>query len=218
MQNHRGRVFRKSDVYIPVYERYLQKFCGKPVNILEIGVNTGGSLQIWKKYFGQKARVFGVDIDPNCKNFEESQIEIFIGDQENKGFLKQLSQKLPKLDIIIDDGGHTMIQQINSFEILYPGLAHGGVYICEDCNTSYMPNYGGGFRQSGTFIEHMKDKIDLMNMAFGAILTDNEFGETTPGIHFHKGMVVLEKEELTKPVGLIGGGKEGLRPNPHRIN
>jgi hypothetical protein len=61
-----------------------------------------------------------VDINPNCKQFEEPGVRIEIGDQGDRVFLRTLAASLPPIDILIDDGGHTMRQQINTFEELFP--------------------------------------------------------------------------------------------------
>jgi len=120
---HEGRGLIKAEHYVSVYERFLEKFRGRAVNMLEIGVFRGGSLQVWKKYFGKDAHIFGLDIDPECKTYEEDRVKVFIGNQEDKKFMTRLALELPKLHIVLDDGGHTMAQQINTFEVLYPRLA-----------------------------------------------------------------------------------------------
>ena len=68
--------------YFEVYHRHFQKYRNKPVTILEIGVWGGGSLQMWKKYFGDECRIVGIDIMDECKNYEEDRIKIYIGSQE----------------------------------------------------------------------------------------------------------------------------------------
>jgi len=78
---------------------------------LEFGVYQRGSLQLWKQYFGSSVSIFGVDIDERCAAFQEDQIQIIIGDQEDSKFLSKLGNDLPSLDIIMDAGGHTMLQQ-----------------------------------------------------------------------------------------------------------
>lgn len=205
MDEHEGLAFIKVNHYIDVYERFLRRFRDKPVNMLEIGIYQGGSLQIWKKYFGKEANIFGLDIEPKCKSYEEERVKIFIGDQADKKFMNSISKKMPKLNIVLDDGGHTMEQQINTFEVLYPKLTWGGVYICEDCITSYMPDYGGGLKKAGTFIEYMKDRIDKLNSISLDDLEDNPIGTSTFGIHFYNNMVVLEKRRMTKPEFYVGG-------------
>ena len=84
---HTDRSTGKWGHYLEVYERHFEQFRGKELHILEIGVAAGGSLQIWKKYFGDKAYIYGIDTDDYCKNYEEDRIKIFIGDQANKLFL-----------------------------------------------------------------------------------------------------------------------------------
>src|SRR5712691_846135 len=158
-----GRLIHKWTHYFEIYDRHLSRFRGTDVHLVEIGVYHGGSLQMWKHYFGPTSRIFGVDIDPRCKKLEEKQIEIFIGDQEDRGFLKSLAAKIPRVDILIDDGGHTMAQQINTFEELFPHVDGNGVYLCEDLHTSYWEKYGGGFRKPGTFVEYSKSFIDYIN-------------------------------------------------------
>ena len=72
------------------------------------------------------------DINPACKALEEDQIEIVIGDQEDRAFLAELRERIGPADIVIDDGGHTMAQQIATFEEMFPAVRNGGVYLVED--------------------------------------------------------------------------------------
>ncbi len=204
---HKDRPFFKVTHYIKIYERYFNSFRSKPINILEIGVFKGGSLQLWKAYFHEDSQIFGVDILPECKIFEEDRIKIFIGDQGNEQFLDDLIQQLPPIDIIIDDGGHTMQQQILTFE-KYPALKSEAIYICEDCSSSYMVKYGGGRKKEGTFIEMMKDKIDELFRQ--TILTNGlkntTFTDSTFGIHFYDSVVVIEKSPQVDPTLILKGG------------
>lgn len=149
--------------YFEIYDRLFSKYREKKIKMLEIGVSKGGSLQMWKNYFGEDAIIVGVDIDPKCKDFEEKNILVEIGSQEDRKFLHGLIEKYGQFDIVLDDGGHTMKQQITTFEELYPAVNFGGCYLCEDCHTSYWRGYNGGVRKRGTFIEYMKEKIDDLN-------------------------------------------------------
>jgi 23S rRNA U2552 (ribose-2'-O)-methylase RlmE/FtsJ len=74
-------------------------FRGTQVNVVEFGVSQGGSLQMWKNYFGSDVKLFGVDINPNCKQFEEPGVRIFIGDQANREFLRTVASAVPRIDI-----------------------------------------------------------------------------------------------------------------------
>jgi 23S rRNA U2552 (ribose-2'-O)-methylase RlmE/FtsJ len=110
--DNKGRLIHKWNHYFEIYDRHFSKYKNTEVIILEIGVSQGGSLQMWKNYFGDKCKIYGIDINPRCKELEENQVEIIIGSQEDKSFLTSLKEKIPRVDILIDDGGHTMNQNI----------------------------------------------------------------------------------------------------------
>lgn len=85
-EKNQGRLIDKWTHYFDIYHRHFARFRNKPVKVLEIGVFKGGSLAMWRKYFGPQAKIFGVDIDPVCKDFEEDGIKVIIGDQEDRTF------------------------------------------------------------------------------------------------------------------------------------
>jgi hypothetical protein len=118
--------------YFEIYHRHFAKFVGREVHIVEIGIFSGGSIDMWKTYFGPSCHVYGVDIEPACKNYESERVKIFIGDQADRKFWKAFREQVPTLDILIDDGGHAPDQQIISLEEMLPHLRPGGVYLCED--------------------------------------------------------------------------------------
>jgi 23S rRNA U2552 (ribose-2'-O)-methylase RlmE/FtsJ len=195
------RLIHKWNHYFEIYDKHFSRFRGKEVNILEFGVSEGGSLQMWKHYFGDKARVWGVDINPRCKILEEDRIKIKIGDQADKAFLKTLKDEIPRIDILIDDGGHTMEQQINTFEVLYSAIDSSGVYLCEDLHTSYWPKYGGGYKNKNSFIENSKNLIDQLN-AFHSREKDfsvDNFTKSAHSLHFYDSVLVIEKRIIDQP-------------------
>lgn len=200
-ENHTGRLVRKWMHYFDVYTTHFERYRDKPITILEIGVCDGGSLQLWKEYFGDSVRIIGVDLDPRCKAFEEDGIEIHIGSQDDRNFLKNLKTKIPKVDILLDDGGHTMSQQIGTFEELFDHVADDGVYFCEDVHTSYWPTYGGGYNREGTYIEYCKNLIDKLNAWHSRKddLSVDEFTRTAGSIHFYDSIVAIEKKKVQKP-------------------
>lgn len=125
-----GRGIVKWRHYFEIYDRHLAKFVGEPSTLLEIGIYAGGSLDMWREYLGPSSELYGVDIDPYCTRFEEA--TVFIGDQADRAFWERFRAETPSLDIIVDDGGHTVEQQLVTLEELLPRLRPGGVYICED--------------------------------------------------------------------------------------
>jgi len=205
---HSDRGTGKWSHYLEIYERHLEQYRDKEIHILEIGVSGGGSLQIWKKYFGDKANIYGVDVNEYCKNFEDDQIKIFIGDQSNKLFLKNLIKKIPKIDIIIDDGGHQMNQQIKSFDYLFPKLEKNGIYICEDTHSSYQKAFGGQYKGKNTFIEYIKNQIDSIHAWHSDEVKKNPINEITKNvfaIHFYDSVVIIEKRPIKEPHSISSG-------------
>ena len=93
--SHRARLAYKWHHYLELYDRHLSRFRGRPVRILELGIFSGGSLQIWKSYFGEHAAIHGVDIDPSCAQFVEERIVPHIGSQSDAAFLKHLVTGIP---------------------------------------------------------------------------------------------------------------------------
>jgi hypothetical protein len=134
-QAHTGRLIDKWSHYFPIYEKHFAKFVGRPVRLLEIGVGHGGSLQMWKAYFGPKAQIMGFDIDQRCQEYQEDQITIYTGDQSNGDQLGIIA--FEQLDIVIDDGSHKSEDQRASFEALWPRVKPGGIYLIEDCHERY---------------------------------------------------------------------------------
>lgn len=205
--NNQGRLIHKWKHYFDIYERYFAPYRGKEVTILEIGVFHGGSLQMWKSYFGDKAKIYGIDINPRCKELEEENIQIFIGSQSDPVFLQQVKEQIPEIDILIDDGGHTMRQQIVSFEMLYDKVKPNGIYLCEDTMTSYWLEYGGGLKRRGTFIEYAKNFIDPLHAWHSgqSNFKPNQLTESLASVAFYDGVVVLEKKPVSKPYTLHTG-------------
>jgi hypothetical protein len=118
--------------YFDVYHRHLAKFRGSSANVLEIGVYSGGSLRMWREYFGATATIHGVDIEPACKVYEGPSTRIAIGDQGDPDFWRGFKATTPLLDVVIDDGSHVASDQITSLTELLPHMRPGGVYLCED--------------------------------------------------------------------------------------
>ena len=132
--------------YFPIYHRHLSKFIDHEVHVVEIGIYSGGSLPMWRSAFGQGCHVYGIDIDPACVAHEQEGVRVFIGDQADPSFWEQFVAKVPRIDVVIDDGGHQAHQQITSLSCLLPHMAMGGVYIVEDdspLTTSSTPSLTG---------------------------------------------------------------------------
>jgi hypothetical protein len=216
-----GRLIHKWMHYFEIYERHFSRFRGTDVHVLEFGVHQGGSLQMWKHYFGPRCRIFGVDINPECRRVEEDRIEVLIGDQEDREFLKSLTRRIPRIDILIDDGGHAMEQQITTYEELFPHIDANGVYLCEDLHTSYWRDWGGGLRRRGTFVEYSKNFIDDLHAWHSeqpGRLSVTPFTRSVHSLHYYDSVLVIERRRLEKPHSEQTGKAEiaDLAPRPGR--
>jgi 23S rRNA U2552 (ribose-2'-O)-methylase RlmE/FtsJ len=127
-----GRGIWKWDHYFEIYHRHFSAFRNTQVNVVEVGVLGGGSLDMWKEYFGPRSVIVGVDIEPKCMAYEEDRVKVFIGNQRDRSFWKDFREKVPKIDIVIDDGCHMSEHQITTLEELLPCIGPGGIYLCED--------------------------------------------------------------------------------------
>ena len=138
--------------YLDIYNSHFKNFKNKNPLILEIGVDGGGSLAMWNYYFKNKCKIIGIDLNPKCKNIETtySNIKIYIGDQRDKIFLEKIINENGSPDIIIDDGGHHMDEQILSFEFLYKYLSQKGIYLIEDTCTSYWSSYSSSLKNKNS--------------------------------------------------------------------
>ncbi|HUF98135.1 MAG TPA: class I SAM-dependent methyltransferase [Ilumatobacter sp.] len=203
-----GRMMDKWLHYFPIYERHFEPYRGRTINVLEIGVSHGGSLQMWRRYFGRRATIIGIDIEPRVTELAEPGIELHVGDQSDPVFLQQLVERYGTFDVVIDDGSHLPAHQIASVTHLWPHVADGGVYLVEDLHT----NYWGGYYEShrghpGSFITWLQGRIDDMH-AFHSHEPDfvvNEWTTTLHGLHAYDSIVVLDKQRREPPVSRKSG-------------
>jgi hypothetical protein len=192
--NHRGRPIQKWKHYFPIYEDHFGRFVNRPVTLFEIGCGSGGSLQLWKSYFGPLAQIVGIDVDPQCQSFEEDQISVRIGHQADVQFLDAVIREFGNPDIVIDDGSHLMADITTSFIHLYERTDRNGVYLVEDLHTAYWSEYGGGIGRSGSFIELCKQLIDQLHAHWTREdLNQTMFNRTTLSMHFYDSIIVFEK-------------------------
>jgi hypothetical protein len=157
----------KGRSYTRVYYDLLAHVRDEPLRIFEIGVKDGGSLRMWREFL-PNAALFAIDVDPRCLSFERElpNTTIRLVDQGSAAELHQFVEETGgEFDFIVDDGGHTMPQQITSFEVLFPHVVSGGAYVIEDLGTAYWHEYGGrDVGQDGTSVALVKRLIDSANV------------------------------------------------------
>ena len=183
--------------FIQLYEKYFSSLKNSKINILEIGVEGGDSLRIWREYF-TNANICGIDIDK--KDFKIDNTEILQGDQSDKNFLKTLIDKYKNFDIIIDDGSHQAKHIIASFKFLFPHLNNNGIYVIEDLQTSYFPRYGGSRinlnkkKSSMNFIKSLTDTINYEKND-RPFYKKSDFDGHIKSIYFHQNIAFINKGE-----------------------
>jgi SAM-dependent methyltransferase len=187
-----------------VYHRHLHKFAGRWPHFLEIGVQSGGSLPMWLDYFGDGCQVYGVDIDPACKAHEREGVRVFIGDQTDPAFWARVTAGVPRIDAVVDDGGHRPEDQIAAMRNLLPHLAYGGVYICEDITD--------GFQQMHSFVDGMTRPLSHVEDDAEPLPVHQHIAS----VHRYPGMVVVEKPD--GPVQRFWSERHGTVWQPDMTN
>ena len=162
---HNGKVSDKWSSYLVEYGRIFGEYRDKPVSLLEIGVQNGGSLEIWSKYFTNAKNLLGCDINLDCANlvFEDSRIEIVVGDANSDVVQLKLLQHAAIFDLIVDDGSHCSSDIVRSFAKYFPHLADGGIFVVEDLHCSYWAEFEGGLYDPFSSIMFFKRLADIVN-------------------------------------------------------
>ncbi len=199
--SNEGPVVHKWHHYLPIYDRYLSPWRGRPVRMLEIGVSKGGSLEMWRKFLGPDAVLFGIDIDPACARFDGQAAKVRIGSQADAEFLRKVVAEMGGVDIVLDDGSHVSAHIRASLDALYPLLSEGGLYILEDLHACYWRGHGGGYQRTASFIEAVKTMIDDMHHWYHGkgqkiAATAGNLG----AMHIYDSIVVLEKTRVKPPL------------------
>jgi len=180
----------KHSTYFQVYEETLSKYKGKEFTFVEIGVLNGGSLFMWREFFGPKARIIGVDLNPLAKKWEKEGFEIYIGSQSSPKFWNEFFNSTGMVDVILDDGGHTEEQQIITTAHCVPFINDGGLLIVEDVHTSYLKGSGNPSKYS--FISFSKNIIDAINSRNPEVIySNNSLKKKIYSATFYDSMVVF---------------------------
>jgi predicted O-methyltransferase YrrM len=187
--------------YFDIYDRHLAKFRGREVHVVEIGVYSGGSIRMWHDYFGSSCRMYGVDIEPACKAYEADNTRIFVGDQADPEFWAAFIQQAPRIDVVLDDGGHEAHQQIETLEALLPHLQPDGVYVCEDIH--------GHDHASHVYLAGLSSQLHATGRVrdAGRVYDAHPFQRSIYSIHLYPFVAVIEKRQA--PLETLESEKHG---------
>ena len=178
--------------YFSIYEEIFKKYINKNITFVEVGVANGGSLFMWKKFFGKKSRIIGIDLNPEVKKFEKEGFEIFIGDQQDKYFWIDFYKKVGNIDVILDDGGHKNLQQISTIVYSLPYIKNNGMIVIEDTMTSYIKKSFGNpsIYSFINFTYKICDSIHRRNPMLKNL--ENIYSKKVFSIKFFESIVVLD--------------------------
>jgi len=239
---HRSQTGKSSDKwasYLQVYDRILSPYKDAPVRLFEVGVQNGGSLDVWSRYFSNAKSIVGCDIDPVCRNlvYDDKRISVVVGNVNTENVFNEITAHSGTYDIIIDDGSHLSDDIISTFIIYFQILSPGGIYIVEDTHTMYWDNYQGGILKQTTahgffklFVdlinyEHWKEDLSIQNL-FATFLPRSSIlpfmkEGCVEGIEFYNSMVIIRKSKYPShsKLGerLVVGSEAIMRSGPEDL-
>ncbi len=159
------KVSDKWSSYFPLYQKFLAPRQNDPIRLLEIGVQNGGSLEVWSKYFPNAVAIIGCDINPKCGDlsYEDPRVRVFVGDASSADVKDEIASASPSFDLIVDDGSHKSGDIIRAFARYFPLLEPGGIYLAEDLHASYFHDYQGGTEAPYSSLNFFKRLTDYVN-------------------------------------------------------
>ncbi|EQD77173.1 hypothetical protein B1B_01211, partial [mine drainage metagenome] len=221
-RKHDGKISDKWSLYLTEYERVFSNYQERAISLFEIGVQNGGSLEIWAQYFKNAKKLVGCDINPDCGQlrFKDTRITVLVGDINSKSTKDAVLALSPTYDIIIDDGSHQSGDIIRSFALYFPALSRGGIYIVEDLHCSYQQDHEGGLYFPFSAISFFKYLVDILNYAHWGVekpqneifdeftrrysfALDGDFLGYVHSVEFINSLCIVRKENLQK--NMLGG-------------
>ena len=162
---HTGKVSDKWSLYLTEYDRLFNEYRDKPVRLLEIGIQNGGSLEIWSKYFSNATAIVGCDINPDCTrlSYDDKRVSVVVGDANAPDIEARVTKYSPQYDIIIDDGSHCSGDIVKSFALYFSRVVDGGLFIAEDLHCSYWSQFKGGLYDPYSSMSFFKRLADVIN-------------------------------------------------------
>ena len=209
--SHQGKVSDKWSSYLSLYHRELGPSRARVKSLFEIGIQNGGSLDIWARYFHTAEAIVGCDINPKCGelSYDDPRIHVVVGDATQPPVLQNVLARSLTFDVVIDDGSHFPREVIVAFLRFWPHINAGGVYIGEDLHCDYFPTHQGGFSRRDTATRFFAELVHIINYehwqgqsalsalfdAFnlGLLARDVPLIGTIASISFHNSVVIVRK-------------------------
>jgi hypothetical protein len=235
---HTGKYSDRWSSYLEIFWNLFEPICDGEFDFLEIGVENGGSLEIWAKLFPNARNIVGIDNNPKCSDlkFNDPRINVFVEDASDMRAGKLVKETTSNLGVVIDDGSHVSSETIRSFLLFFPQLKPGGIYVIEDLHASYWLDWEGGLSHPESSMQFLKLLADVVNFdhwgiaaqrteLFSLIDATKEFIEEQTlseieSVLFMDSVCVVIKKQATS-VGLgtrIGSGTETIVSESTRYN
>jgi hypothetical protein len=199
----------KWDSYFSIYSDLFQKYVGAEITFIEVGVLHGGSLFMWQEYFGPKARIIGIDLNPEALKWENYGFQIFIGDQADSKFWTSFWEAIGKADVLLGDGGHTNLQQRQTIVCSMASIRDGGMIVIEDTQTSYQKDFGNPSTKSGvSFAKSLVDSIAARNPELGK--SEATLTKRISSIRFFESLFVIYVDSSASRLNQIITNQRGM--------
>jgi hypothetical protein len=205
--------------YFQVYDEIFAPYVGKPITFVEVGVLNGGSLFMWREFFGPQARIIGVDLNPLAKKWEAHGFEIHIGSQADSAFWEGFFKRVGQIEVFLDDGGHFPDQQIITTLAAAPHIKDGGLLVVEDTHTSYLAEFHAPSKWS--FVNFAKSVSDRVNARFpNTISSQSELSSSVYSVAFYESIVAfkIDRRRCFIPVVLSNGGESSAAKDFRKID
>ena len=195
--------------YLRHYEAAFSRFREQDINVLEIGISRGFSTSMWPRYF-KRARIIAIDIAEHCRQYASDRVVVEIGSQDDPALLTRVARQYP-LSIVIDDGSHIANHIEKSFEVLFPLLLPGGVYVIEDLfvhvGESAEKNRGGARVPLVDYLSDICQRIMVGRNPGGKF--GHAIYDWVDSIQFvQRAAIICKRSQLPDPVSRINRAKE----------
>ena len=233
--SHQGKVSDKWALYLDVYDRWFSPWRDRELTLVEVGVQNGGSLEIWSRYFARARRLVGCDIDPRCGalRYDDPRVSVVVGPVNSEPAHRAIIERTgPAIDIFIDDGSHRSPDIIASFCNYFRHVSPGGLYVIEDLHCSYFPHWNGGVDRADSSMAFLKSLADVVNRAHWTgqrglesvfapffppeVRIDPRILEDVFTVTFADSVCIVEKRAAAAPAGLgeriVAGTEASVRP------
>ncbi len=175
--------------YTEVYQKYFDRYQFEPTKLLEVGIDKGGSLRMWRSFLGKGSTVIGIDINPSNEPFA---IQADVANRSNWPKIHNALLNHIPLDVVIDDGAHYTAAAVLCFENLFPYLKPDGLYIVEDLHAYWDPTINP---PGPNFFDYLQRLVHRLNDHGKHQCGDPAIDRSGIAyIHFWKSFVVIKRK------------------------